>query len=171
MAFQMYGITLEINADLIKNEIIDSAKNAAQKAISELLQPNIIMSYIEKELASVSSIQIENQIKSMFGYVLRNIDDENPDPRYRNFLALIIEIVGKSFPDIFYTTLKSVDPDKANDIDKNGFIQRFRKGMEYLLNLETRKEEAIDFVKTFQILEEKDMIQFVQKESTVKKKR
>ena len=154
-----------------KNEIIDSAKNAAQKAISELLQPNIIMSYIEKELASVSSIQIENQIKSMFGYVLRNIDDENPDPRYRNFLALIIEIVGKSFPDIFYTTLKSVDPDKANDIDKNGFIQRFRKGMEYLLNLETRKEEAIDFVKTFQILEEKDMIQFVQKESTVKKKR
>jgi len=171
-------IKIEISPDLIKNEIINSAKEAAQKAVSELLKPETLRPYLEKELSSLIDFPtIEEGIQRFFNFLLTNINNPEPEKRYQNFAALfatlVQKIVGQNMGEAFFEVLKAADPgNKLKDIDKPDFAARFRSGMQYLVKMETEDvDKVIDFVKTFQCLEEKELLQTSKQLTTPKKKR
>jgi hypothetical protein len=169
------NINIQIDGNVIHESIIKKTEEVLQSKVKELLNSEFITNAIQEKLNEKMEDGFDLQIRNHLSYILNNYTTASPEKKYKpsiDYLEKFVqEAVERHLLNILANMLNKLASEKGKKIDTKDFADRFRNGLQYLIDWETREKGAIDYGKTFYQMEQQNIVQFVSSENETAKKK
>lgn len=159
-------INISITPEIISESILDEIEKQVKKKIMEILNSDDLLKLIGEKLVKEDDNTFKTRIDDFFDYLIANCNSDNPDKNYKKSLDALTTLIGKQLNNAICVMLHDADPDVSQKMNKADFNDRFKQGLRYLVEWETRAQGPIDYGKTLSELHAKKLVQFITKNQT-----